>query len=68
MVEAESLEITFDELSFYLGLLISVDHIKKYVTTPWQRVHLTQYYNTIYRYSHKKMFMLSNNKVFRYLF
>ncbi len=62
--EATKKDISLEHLVFYLGMLISVDHIKRYVNKSWQRQYLTQYYNTIYRYSHRKMFILSTNKLF----
>ena len=67
-IAQKKFQVSLSDLTFYIGMLISVPHIKEHLKgAKWKR-DLADYNNAIYHYSHKKMLKLSKNKIFQFLF
>jgi len=61
-------DVTFDDLSFYMGLLINPIQMKKFSLKAPQRAKLQGFYNCLYKYSHKKLQKLFKSKVLCFMF
>ena len=60
--------IEYDDLTFYLGMMVSTAHIKYHLTTATRKRYQEEFMSVIYSFSSKKLQRLSTNVIFQYLF
>ena len=67
--EAETTHgVSLDQLTFYVGMMVSTAHIKRHVSTPRRQQDQEEFMGVIYSYSAKKIAKLAKNATFQFLF
>jgi hypothetical protein len=61
-------EVTMEDLTFFVGMMVSTAHIKKHVTNAKRKKDQVEFMSVIYSYSAKKIAKLAKNKTFQFLF
>ena len=56
--------IEYEDLTFYLGMMVSTAHIKYHLTTAVRKRYQEEFMSVIYSFSSKKLHRLSQNVIF----
>lgn len=65
---SEFVGVTMEDLVFYMGICINPLHMKRKASTPQERNKFQNFYNCLYKYSHKKLLKLFSSNVLHFMF